>query len=209
MMQRFGFTCFWSLALLLTGCGLGHQVKFAQLKPLPYNETALWGSVDYDTAAHRTQLRYFFENKPYTGDVIDYYPGLNVIRFKGSMENGFATGAWTYYFSDGKVKMQGRYLAGSPDSIWQKYYPDRRPRVTELYKLFVDTLYCDTLGLWYKGGRPYKTVSGDTFITYYPNGRYAEYTIGRPVKRQWRYTGGCLKSEQPLLFCTQVVEKVI
>ena len=189
MMQRYRLIYFFSGAMLLVaGCGWRNQVRFNQLQTAAYTEKVIWGNVDYDKPARKTPVRYYYQHKPYTGALIDYYPGLDVIRFKGDMENGLPAGQWTYYFSSGKIQMQGRYVDGSPDSLWQKYYADSRPKVSEKYKQFVDTLYCDTIGLWYNDGRPHLTVTGDTFISFYTNGRWSVYTIGKPAKSEWHYT---------------------
>ena len=72
MMQRFIHTFSGALILLLAGCGFSSQVKFSLLKTKPYTETAIWSNVDYYKPVHKVQVQYFFDNKPYTGSVIDY-----------------------------------------------------------------------------------------------------------------------------------------
>ena len=186
-MRSCKFISLCAFALLLAGCGFNGRAKFSQLRPVAFTETPVW-TIDYDTPVSKRAVRYLLDNKPYTGEVIDYYPVLDVVRFKGYMESGLPSGQWTYYFSSGKIKMQGRYVNGNPDSIWQKYYYNNRCKVTERYRLFVDTVFCDTIALWYKDGRPCTTNSGDTFISYYPNGKWSVFTIGKPVKNEWHYT---------------------
>ena len=92
------------LSLSLFTASLFSQVKWKETYYLDYLDTL--GGLVYTS---RTE-------NPYTGKVIDLYDNKNK-KMEGTYKDGWMDGMWTYYYPDGVIKAQGRFLEGDGGNI--------------------------------------------------------------------------------------------
>jgi len=68
---------------------------------------------------HRAEGTYFEGLR--NGEWRHYFLNSDQLRFKGTFENGLATGTHVYYYPNGQVKRRGSYSAGEKDGLWEYF----------------------------------------------------------------------------------------
>ena len=53
-----------------------------------------------------------------------HYIPADILAFEGEYVNGMPEGKHTYYYEDGRRKLQGKYVGGQKEKIWTRYNPD-------------------------------------------------------------------------------------
>ena len=69
----------------------------------------------------------------YDGDWKYYYPDGKV-SIEGKYVAGKKSGMWIYYYNNGKIQQKGRYSDGEFDGAWVLYYPSGAIQAQEFYK---------------------------------------------------------------------------
>ncbi len=57
-----------------------------------------------------------------SGEYIQYFSN-GQLRIKGKYLRGNESGTWQWFFSNGEIKREGRYKNGEPSGLWRTYCP--------------------------------------------------------------------------------------
>lgn len=113
--------------------------------------------------------KYYYYGRAYTGKVAGI-TRKNKYTFKGEMKDGFASGTWQYFFSDGKVEQQGFYENGFVKGEWTKFHKNGKKRVVTYHSIKDEKPATDTVGIYYNTGELFWKLSNDTVKTFYKSG---------------------------------------
>jgi antitoxin component YwqK of YwqJK toxin-antitoxin module len=122
------------------------------------------------------------------------------ISAQGKYVNNLESGKWNYFYEDGKTEQTGVFKQGKTDGLWQWYYPDGTlKREEEFYEGKAEGIYMeyDTLGVVVVSGKYFDGQKEEEW--YYKIGDYSEkgkYVADlKDGKWQAFYQNGKLKYE--------------
>lgn len=120
----------WREEEYLTGLEDGPSVEYSDSGTVisrgEYIEGYKEGEWFFELNDHR-EIGSYFEGER-KGEWKYYYLDSEELSFKGSFENGLATGSQVWYYPEGNVKRRGSYAGGEKEGLWE-YFDDAGERV--------------------------------------------------------------------------------
>ena len=109
---------------------------------------ALSDSIQIKKNAFLAQIPY-----QYTGEITEYSP-YGKIRAKGYLKEGLAEGKWRYFGWSGELQIEGEYINGEENGLWQYYYHTLDRNYKIIHKIIQ--------GIYYQQTGQYQFVRLDT-----------------------------------------------
>ncbi|MGB1217744.1 MAG: toxin-antitoxin system YwqK family antitoxin [Saprospiraceae bacterium] len=95
----------------------------------------------------------YYQNKPFSGNAVNYFPNTEQIASSRTYQNGRTDGLYQKWFGDGTMSFESHYKNGKQNGLTRSWWKDGVPRSESN---FTDGIAHGKQIQWYKSGGKFK-----------------------------------------------------